>query len=118
MTKKQPEQDEARGSHDKRTPRRQSTRQADWDDAEIVINIEHTTPGTPLDDHLRKEQTRALLELLAAYLRGTGAQGDDAPASDERHEACASSKDGLWCLLATTSRGGTVADNCHSGGGI
>lgn len=42
-------------------------RKTDWDDAEIVINIERTIPGTPLDDLLRKEQTRAVLDLLADY---------------------------------------------------
>lgn len=51
---------------------RRGPRRTDWDDAKIVVNIEHTKPGTPLDDYLRKEQTRALLELLAAYRRETG----------------------------------------------
>ncbi len=38
-----------------------------WDDAEIVVNIEYTAPGTALDDYLRQEQTRAALDLLAYY---------------------------------------------------
>lgn len=32
--------------------------------AEINISIEQTVPGTPLDERLRREQTRALLDLL------------------------------------------------------
>jgi hypothetical protein len=35
------------------------TRKSVWGDAKIVVNIEHTKPGTALDDYLRKEQTRA-----------------------------------------------------------
>ena len=46
---------------------RRRARKSVWDDADIVINIEHTEPGTALDDHLRKEQTRAVLDLLANY---------------------------------------------------
>ena len=78
MTKKRHEQDEAKGPGETRTPRHRSN-QADWDDAEIVINIEHTKPGTPLDDYLRREQTQALLELLSAYRRETSGQRDDDP---------------------------------------
>jgi hypothetical protein len=32
-----------------------------------AVNIEYTESGTALDDHLRKEQTRAVLNLLADY---------------------------------------------------
>jgi hypothetical protein len=39
------------------------------DDAPIVVSIEHTKPGSPLDEHLRREQVRALLDLLADYVR-------------------------------------------------
>lgn len=46
---------------------------------EIVVNIEHTKPGTALDDHLRKEQTRALLELLADYVQKLDKSGDAEP---------------------------------------
>ncbi len=38
------------------------------DGAPIVVSIEHTKPGSPLDDHLRREQTRALLDLLADHV--------------------------------------------------
>jgi hypothetical protein len=55
-------------------PRR--TRKSVWDDAEIVVNIEYTKPGTALDDHLRKEQTRALLDLLADYVVASHEPGD------------------------------------------
>jgi hypothetical protein len=47
------------------SPRR--TRKTVWDDAEIVIDIQYSKPGTALDDHLRKVQTRAVLDLLADY---------------------------------------------------
>ncbi len=47
-----------------RTNPRRAARKTDWDDAEIVVDIQYTTPGTPLDDRLRIEQTRVLLELL------------------------------------------------------
>jgi hypothetical protein len=55
-------------------PRR--IRKSVWDDAEVVINVEHTKPDTPLDDHLRKEQTRALLDLLADYVQKLDKSGD------------------------------------------
>lgn len=38
------------------------------DGAPIVVSIEHTKPGSPLDEHLRREQTRALLDLLADHV--------------------------------------------------
>jgi hypothetical protein len=47
-----------------------------WDDAEVVINVERTKPGTPLDDYLRKEQTRALLDLLADYVQKLDKSGN------------------------------------------
>jgi hypothetical protein len=59
MTKKQ------RQGGARRHPHR-TIRKTDWEDAEIVIDIKHTEPGTPLDDQLRRQQTRALLELLNA----------------------------------------------------
>jgi hypothetical protein len=40
------------------SPRR--TQKTVWDDAEIVVSIGYTKPGTALGDHLRKEQTRGL----------------------------------------------------------
>ena len=36
--------------------------------APVVVSIEHTKPGSPLDEHLRREQTRALLDLLADHV--------------------------------------------------
>jgi hypothetical protein len=33
------------------------------------MSIEYTKPGSPLDEHLRREQTRALLDLLADHAR-------------------------------------------------
>lgn len=35
-------------------------------DMELVLSIERAVPGTPLDAQLRREQTRAVLELRAA----------------------------------------------------
>jgi hypothetical protein len=46
-----------------------------WDDAKVVVNIEYTKPGTALDDYLRREQTRALLDLLADYVQKLDKEG-------------------------------------------
>ena len=62
MTKKPEHQDD-----DPASPRR--TRRTVWNDAEIAIDIQYTKPGTALDDYLRKEQTRAFLDLLADFTR-------------------------------------------------
>jgi hypothetical protein len=45
----------------------------------IVVSIEYTKPGTALDDHLRREQTRALLDLLADYVQKLDKDGDAGP---------------------------------------
>jgi hypothetical protein len=45
------------------------------DGAPIVVSVEYTTPGSPLDEHLRREQTRALLDLLADHARRQRRQG-------------------------------------------
>jgi hypothetical protein len=50
-----------------RTNPRRAGRKTDWDDAQITVDIKYTKPGTLLDDRLRIEQTRVLLELLSAY---------------------------------------------------
>lgn len=71
VTKMPGHQKEGRG--DPASPRR--TRKTVWD-ADIVIDIQHTKPGTTLDDHLRKEQTRAVLDLLADYKRKLDKNGD------------------------------------------
>jgi hypothetical protein len=55
------------------------TRRSVWDDAEIVVNIEYTKPGTALDDYLRREQTRALLDLLADYVQKLDKEGSSEP---------------------------------------
>lgn len=73
MTKKSGHQQEGREDNPV-SPRR--TRKTVWDDAEIVVNIEYTKPGTALDDHLRKEQTRAVLDLLADYKQKLDKNGD------------------------------------------
>jgi hypothetical protein len=62
MTKKPGQREEERYD-DHASPRR--PRRTVWDDAEVVIDIQYTKPGTALDNHLRKEQTRAVLDLLA-----------------------------------------------------
>lgn len=36
----------------------------------MVVCVEETRPGTALDERLRREQARALLDLLAATQRG------------------------------------------------
>src|SRR5258705_13813382 len=48
----QPAPDRRRATHD------------DLASAHITISIEEATPGSPLDERLRREQTRALLNLL------------------------------------------------------
>jgi hypothetical protein len=74
MTKKPEHEDRGRETPDAR-PRR-APRKSVWDDAKIVVNVEYTKPGTALDDHLRKEQTRALLDLLADYVQKLDESGD------------------------------------------
>jgi hypothetical protein len=76
MTKKPEHDDRGRDTPEAR-PRR--ARKSVWDDAEIVIDIQYTKPGTALDDHLRKEQTRALLDLLADYVQKLDKSGDARP---------------------------------------
>ena len=56
-----------------------SPRKTVWDDAEIVVSIGYTKPGTALDDHLRKEQTRAVLALLADYTQKLDNNGEAEP---------------------------------------
>jgi hypothetical protein len=73
VTKKPGHQKEGRDDNPV-SPRR--TRKTVWEDAEIVIDIQYTKPGTALDDHLRKEQTRAVLDLLADYKRKLDKNGD------------------------------------------
>lgn len=58
-------------------PRRM--RKSVWDDAKIVVNIEYTKPGTALDDYLCREQTRALLDLLADYVQRLDKEADSEP---------------------------------------
>jgi hypothetical protein len=56
--------------HTKRRQRRASRQpaQADpLDGAPVVVSIRHTKPGSPLDEHLRREQIQALLDLLADH---------------------------------------------------
>lgn len=72
-----PEHEDRRRDTPRARPRR--TRKSVWDDAEIVVNIEYTKPRTALDDQLRKEQTRALLDLLADYVQKLDKSGDAAP---------------------------------------
>ena len=76
MTNKPEHKDRGRDIPDAR-PR--CARRSVWDDAQIVVNIEYTKPGTALDNHLRKEQTRALLDLLADYVQKLDKSGDAGP---------------------------------------
>jgi hypothetical protein len=39
------------------------------------VSVEYTKPGSPLDEHLRREQTRALLDLLADHARRQRSRG-------------------------------------------
>ena len=76
MTKKPVYKDRGRDTRDAH-PRR--ARKSVWDDAEIVIDLQYTKPGTSLDDHLRKQQTRALLDLLADYAQKLDKSRDARP---------------------------------------
>jgi hypothetical protein len=76
MTKRPEHQ---KGERDNSHARPRRVRQNAWDDAEIVIDIQHTQPGTALDDHLRKEQTRAVLDLLADYMQKLDKNDDAKP---------------------------------------
>lgn len=72
-----PEHEKRERDHADGHPRR--TRESIWDDAEIVVNIEYTKPGTALDDYLRREQTRALPDLLADYVQKLDKEGSSEP---------------------------------------
>jgi hypothetical protein len=70
--------------HEKRGPDRadgrpRRMRKSVWDDAKIVVNIEYTKPGTALDDYLRREQTRAVLDLLADYVQKVDMEDGSGP---------------------------------------
>lgn len=45
------------------------------DGAPVAVSIEHTKPGSSLDEHLRREQTRALLDLLTDHARRQRSKG-------------------------------------------
>ena len=57
------------GPRSARTNSRRASQRTDWDDAQIVIDVQYTKPGTALDDYLRKEQAQAVLDLLADYVQ-------------------------------------------------
>lgn len=76
MTRKPEHQ---RGERDNSYARPRRTRKTVWDDAKIVVDIQYTQPGTALDEHLRKEQTRAVLDLLADFKRKLDKNGDTQP---------------------------------------
>jgi hypothetical protein len=67
------------GKRDDSNARPRRTRKSVWDDAEIVIDIQYTKPDTALDDYLRKEQTQAVLDLLADYVQKCDKNGDPGP---------------------------------------
>jgi hypothetical protein len=69
MPKKRQHKDTAGELREAVAKPRENVRKASWDDAEIVIDIRHTKPGTPLDDLLRRRQTEALLELLSVCVK-------------------------------------------------
>jgi hypothetical protein len=73
MTKR-PEQEKSEREPVDAHPRRIRTSVSN--DAEIVVNIEYTKPGTALNDYLRKEQARALLDLVADHAQKLDESGD------------------------------------------
>jgi hypothetical protein len=48
-----------------------SAKRTPLEDLDVEMEIEYTTPGTPLDDRLRREQAAAVLALLADSERRT-----------------------------------------------
>jgi hypothetical protein len=48
--------------------RRAPARKTSDAEMEVVMSIEETTPGSDLDELLRREQTEAILELIAAHV--------------------------------------------------
>jgi hypothetical protein len=66
-------------ARERRTPEKTATPRptagaAGPDDFEVIVCVEETQPGTALDERLRREQARALLDLLAAAQRERGGQ--------------------------------------------
>jgi hypothetical protein len=57
-------QDERRPSHDRRAS-------APIGDLKVRVSIEQAPPGSALDDQLRREQAKAVFELLIAHRRRT-----------------------------------------------
>jgi len=47
------------------------------DELEATMSIEHTEPGSALDDQLRREQAKAVFDLLRATSRPRPAKGCD-----------------------------------------
>jgi hypothetical protein len=50
-------------------------------DLDIDIGLEYTRPGSPQDDQLRREQAKAVLDLVSSHRRraavSKGDEGDD-----------------------------------------
>lgn len=53
-----------RARHVESKPNRRRAAHDDLTSAQITISVEQASPGSPLDERLRREQTRALLDLL------------------------------------------------------
>lgn len=51
------------------SPRRKRAASRPVSDLKTTMSIETTTPGTAQDDLLRREQAKAIFDLLAAYRR-------------------------------------------------
>jgi hypothetical protein len=61
------EQSKSAPSHGADAP--DKPRQGPIEDLEVVYEVEFTEPGSALDEQLRREQTKAVLDLLTAYKR-------------------------------------------------
>lgn len=59
----------ARRRHDHEGRQRKTT---PIGDLEATMSIEHTEPGSALDDQLRREQAKAIFDLLAARRKAEG----------------------------------------------
>jgi hypothetical protein len=69
-----------RARHVEPKPARRRATHDDLATARITVSIEQTVPGSPLDERLRREQTRALLDLLVdVAARRKARRGADHP---------------------------------------
>jgi hypothetical protein len=67
----EPKLDPTRVAREARVNPRRAIREVQWEGTNIRIEVEIAEPGTPLDEQLKAEQTRAFYSLLIAAARET-----------------------------------------------